>query len=139
MNVIQLLNAIRTKRFCARLEFTLSQFDGGLIIEAEYFDSKIQLLFYVSDSTKRIKTGRLKITNDKNQPINEMEINTSRLSSAIKTISLVITEYISSKPFTIVKHHRGEYKLLDPNGMDYIGQYVTLKDAQKTSCHNYQL
>ncbi len=138
MNVIQLLNAIRTKRFCARLEFTLSQFDGCLIIEAEYFDSKTQLLFFVSDSTKRIKTGCLKITNDKNQPINEMEINTSRLSSAVKTISLAITEYIRSKPFTIVKHHRGEYKLLDPNGMDYIGQYVTLKDAQKTSCYNYQ-
>ncbi|MBE9599869.1 hypothetical protein [Pedobacter sp. MC2016-24] len=52
---------------------------------------------------------------------------------------VAINDYIRTRPFSIVWQSRGRYRLLDPNGIDYTGELVSLKDARKTSSHNYKM
>lgn len=48
-----------------------------------------------------------------------------------------INNYICSRPFTILKHSKEKYRLLDPAGFDYVGEYITLADAKKTCGYNF--
>lgn len=34
-------------------------------------------------------------------------------------------------PFTVVRHGRGQWQVLDADGFDFIGQYVTKRDADR--------
>jgi len=52
---------------------------------------------------------------------------------------MVLWAKTEDKPFTISKYGRAKYKLLDPFGFDYIGEYVTLSDAKQTSGNNYKM
>lgn len=47
--------------------------------------------------------------------------------------------YLDGRPFTIVRQAHGSWRLLDPNGMDHIGEFVTLKDACRTCGYHYSL
>lgn len=42
-------------------------------------------------------------------------------------------------PFTISTYGHGRHQLLDPDGFDYCGEYVTLRDARRTSEGFYQM
>jgi|GEM_PF-2222335 len=63
----------------------------------------------------------------------EMEFET------IAEVIGAVNAYIRSRPFMIRWEGRGKYLLLDPNGANYTGEYVTLKDAKRTSRYNYEL
>lgn len=39
---------------------------------------------------------------------------------------------MNTAPYTIIKHYRGQYQVLDPNGKDMLGQYVSQHEAQQT-------
>lgn len=57
------------------------------------------------------------------------------LREALSAINL----YIRSRPFTIIKCDRGNYVLLNPFNADYIGEYLTLRDAKRICKHNFNL
>lgn len=59
--------------------------------------------------------------------------------NSLKDVIDAVNQYVQSRPFTIVKYSKGQYILLDPNGFDYIGEYVTLADAKRTCGHNFKL
>jgi len=44
-----------------------------------------------------------------------------------------LTIFRHKHPFTICIHSRGRHQLLDPDGFDHCGEYVTLKGARRTS------
>jgi len=50
-----------------------------------------------------------------------------------------INAYIRSRPFTILRHERGKYQLLDPAGYDYSGEYLTLAEAKRACAGNFKL
>lgn len=59
--------------------------------------------------------------------------------STFEQMITAINSYIKSRPFLIEWYDRGKYRLLDPEGMDYVGAYITLSDAKRTSDHNYRM
>ncbi|HEK22053.1 MAG: hypothetical protein C0191_04625 [Mucilaginibacter sp.] len=105
-----------------------------ILIETEYFGSIIEQ--YQTKSKCFLACG-LSIIEESGLTFNNSYFDKAPLASAIKSMILFINEYLRSRPFTIVKYELGKYQLLDPNGMDYIGQYVSLIDAKKTSFYNY--
>lgn len=50
-----------------------------------------------------------------------------------------VNAYIRSRPFKIIDYGGGLYQLLDPEGMDYIGDFIGLVDAKRTCCNNFIL
>ena len=50
-----------------------------------------------------------------------------------------IRDYIATRPFTVFKYARGLYRLFDPNGVDYCGEYLSLADAKRTSGQNFRM
>ena len=50
-----------------------------------------------------------------------------------------LTQFRQEHPFTISTYGHGRYQLLDPDGFDYCGEYVTLRDARRTSEGFYKM
>jgi len=46
-------------------------------------------------------------------------------------------ELQSLQPFSLVRISHRRWQVLDCNGIDYIGEYVTLKDAKCTTGNKY--
>ncbi|MCD8739057.1 hypothetical protein LT679_00460 [Mucilaginibacter roseus] len=65
-------------------------------------------------------------------------IGTTRLYDlTINKLTDHLRNFTTDHPFHIVRYQRGHYRLLDPDGFDYIGQYVSLKDAKRTCKGNF--
>ena len=126
-----------TKRIYARLDFTLIPIDNVINIEADYFGSVIQIEIKLAKSRKHILQSHISITNEYGQLEMDKILNHQNTDSLFNKVVIAINSYVKSRPFIIIRYLPGQHKLLDPNGMDYIGQYVTLKDAKKSSCYNY--
>lgn len=50
-----------------------------------------------------------------------------------------LTLFRQKHPFTISTHSRGRHQLLDPDGFEYCGEYITLRDARRTSEGFYKM
>lgn len=126
-----------TKRIYAQLNFTLTSLENEVDMESEYFGSEIQIKIKPAESKNHSLRCHITIMNENGLLETDKILNHKTTYNLINKVIKLINTYVKSRPFTIVRYSRGQHKLLDPNGMDYIGQYVTLNDAKKTSFNNY--
>jgi hypothetical protein len=124
-------------RIYALLDFTVTFSENVVDIESEYFGSLIEIKITTSEGRNDGFHCLITITDENGMIEMYKSLNHKVTHNLIYKVVQLINTYVKSRPFIIIHYSRGQHKLLDPNGMDYIGQYVTLKDAKKTSFNNY--
>ena len=121
-------------------EFIHGDLSAEYVFEADYFGSTLQIkVIDPLRKTQSLKSCFLTIENENGKIVSHHLLEAQRPGKLISNLKAVIGEHVRSRKFTIVKYKRGMYQLLAPGGGDYIGQYVTLKDAKRTSGYNYVL
>lgn len=116
----------------------LLQFAGNSgdtnMLEADYFDDEITLTLNQASDRPSRPAYRLVITHHSGARA-VFAAPANRKGSIL--LRKIIFHHIGTRPFSIIQHARGLYRLLDPNGFEYIGEYVTLKDAKHTCRNNF--
>jgi hypothetical protein len=128
-----------TNRVRARLDFIIFHLENEVCINADYFGSDIQLKIKSNGYDWPILQCHISISNNEGVLELKMVQKSDNIDTLILKTIRPINKYIKTRPFTIIRYSHGQHKLLDPNGMDYIGQYTTLSDAKKTSLNNFLL
>lgn len=112
---------------------------------AEYFSYNVVCKINIPeefDSSDFLTSGSFSLTIQKEFYLGTMTNNTVEILPVLEVKGLAavikyVNSFIKLVPFKIVKHSRNQYQLLDPEGMDYIGEYVTFKDAKSTCFNNF--
>lgn len=73
---------------------------------------------------------------DNNCSVFELDMICEAIEFGFATKGYVTLEAFPAPVYRYVEHGRGEYQVLDPEGYDVIGEYVTLADARRT-CNKY--
>lgn len=116
-------------------------------LEADYFDDMLNVVIPLTLNKSKLSIDHsllpyVEVTSPKDRLIMKIYPSTYNVNTQRKLliqICEIIQQHLRSRPFTIHPFNPSEFQLLDPNGMDYIGQYVTLADAKRTSGYNYLL
>lgn len=114
--------------------------------EAGYFGEKISICFpnatdedadnvdtYASFYLQLFKIDAEGLYEKRDYPPFEEDFDTLEKAAG------AVNAYIRSRPFKIVDYGGGLFQLIDPEGMDCIGDFVGLADAKRTSCNNFIL
>ena len=134
-----LIKRLTATRFAARLAWQTDWQGHSVLLFADYFGTEITVCFEPSRiAGRQLFQCVLKIDGGDKIQFDPMALNFKNINRIAIVIAGSINNYLRVRPFTIQKFGSGAYRLLDPNGFDYIGQYVTLRDARRTSCNNYR-
>jgi len=115
-------------------------------IMCDYFGMNIKILLPYCCTTNCIKLifGFFIVAEDyssRPQQISFMKSSDDKNEfHKVEDVIKMVNEYVLSRPFQILKWGTGKYKyiLLDPNGLNYTGEYVSLTDAKRTCDFNYR-
>lgn len=137
-NRISILDDIKQRRICSDLDFIETLSDDSYCLETAYFGAEIRIeCQYLCKAKVRATQCTLMIKGENGSVVHWEIFRRLHSKRLVTDITQAINKYIKSRPFTIIAYNRGQHRLLDPNGMDYIGQYVTLKDVKRTAFYNY--
>jgi hypothetical protein len=142
MNVEELLIFLNKKMCFVNFEIEFSS-QNLVVFKSAYFDFSVYMFCIFSSlksgDRKIIFDCHLKIFNEFNKPSTAVFISGKHDGEcySYSTAIMLFNNWIKKNPFTIVKFKPGQYQLLDPNGMDYIGEFVKLKDAKNTCDNNF--
>ncbi|MES2454797.1 MAG: hypothetical protein V4594_04625 [Bacteroidota bacterium] len=114
--------------------------------EAEYFSEVVSLSFPNAskqrpDDEECYTTFWLRLYGtDEKGCYQQMEYEPfeRELDTLSQVIELVNT-YVRSRLFRIIWQQHGKYLLLDPNGLNYTGELISLTDAKRTCQFNFLL
>jgi hypothetical protein len=111
------------------------------ILEADYFRYTVLIKLTPMMLKKDCFLYTVKISNEidgTDVVILKSDLKSNTLKNALHKIIEITNMFIESHPFSIERHGFGKYTLLDPDGYDYIGEYVTKRDAIKTCDSNFK-
>ncbi|MFD0764538.1 hypothetical protein ACFQZI_06715 [Mucilaginibacter lutimaris] len=114
-----------------------------MLFTAEYFSYDIICKMYISERFTlhdELRRGSFYTTIQRHHFSGQTApIFQTRQIIGLQDLYKYIDSFLKMIPFKIVKYGKNKYQLLDPEGMDHCGEYITLKDAKSTSFDNYIL
>jgi len=127
-NIEDIKKRLNQKMIFIQFDFLFDR--DGLLLTAEYFSYSINCQLSVVNENKFIEidsNGVFTITIKKDIYLpgfgsGAVDVFTSRRVKGEKAIIGFVNTFLKLLPFSIIKHRKGEYQLLDPDGMDYIGE-----------------
>lgn len=138
MNKATLKTLNRLNRKIIYCDFDLVQSDGFVhSFETEYFGFDIKVIMIETIRGGCVLTVFVENWLNKVADLQLLSTEDRFIFENVDSVIAVLNEFITEHPFTIIRYSRGCYRLLDPNGYDHTGEYVTKQDAMRTSDNNF--